>query len=198
MLTLKYPILQSGFLDFKETGLTKQIPSQSSFADTILFREKNSEYDNFYYSDEITKLFDEYQSNFRVIRSFAFRERILSAAMQRFGADMTGWLVFQSGKPSFSNLHKTFLESMCRWMSASDMTPNDSAEVLKWLSLIGPDEGNAVIFNVSVSAPDCGSITTATAITNWLSKTDGYPSLLNYLFVIFGHRTAYVTQNAIR
>lgn len=194
MLTLKYPVLQSGFLDLKEAGLTKQIPDQLTFSDTILFREKNREYDNLFYSDDVSRLFEEFQSNFKVMKTFAFRERILEQAVKRFGPSISEWMAFQSDKPGFTAMHRQFLERMCSWIDATEQTPSDAAEVIRWVGLIGPDQGNNIRFNINTQFPQLNGITTVQAVQNWVLKENGYSAILAFLYVIFGKRVGHTQR----
>ena len=190
MLTLKYPILQSGFLGLSETGLKKQIPQPSTFADTILFRDCDTEYDNLFYSSDVTKLFKRFQSNPRDIRSVDFQHEILEQAMKRFGVSIIDWIDFQSNKPGFSETHKQFLSRMTAWMAADTDIP-EYTDALRWIGFLGPGQGHNVQAGVG-NMPGIGGMTDVpTAITNWVSKVGGYESLLVHLYVIFGKRVGH-------
>ena len=125
-LELKYPILQSGFLGLSTIGLTKKLPSAPSFSDSILFIQVNHEYDNLFYSEDVSNLFIEWQSNFHVIRKFEFKEKILEQAIKRFGPSIGEWLAFQGNKPGFTGTHKQFLNKMCEWMTPALNAPSNS------------------------------------------------------------------------
>lgn len=193
-ITLKYPVLQSGFLSLFEPGLTKQIPASPSFSDTILFRESNHEYDNLFYSEDVTKLFTEWQANFHVIRTFEFKERILQQAMKRFGMSMAEWMSFQGNKPGFTNTHKQFLTRMCEWLTDSIVAPDVSSEAIKWIGLLGPDQGNNISFNLNDTLAAQSSLVTVNAIGNWVSKEGGFESLLVHLYIIFGQRVGHTQK----
>lgn len=185
-----YPILQSGFVGLTETGLTKKIPESPTFSDTILFAKVNHEYDNLFYSSDITGLFNEWQGNTNVIRSFDFRERVLKQAFDKFRPSMVEWLSFQSNKPGFTRTHQQVLTRMCAWFSESMEAPENPAEVLKWINLIGPSQGNDVRFSI-LETNAGGAHSTVTSINNWVAKEGGFESLLVYLFIIFGERSGH-------
>lgn len=193
MLTLKYPILHSGFLALSETGLTRFIPEAPTFSDTILFRQRNAEYDNLFYSEDVSKLFIRFQSNPRVIKDPEFQHEILAQAMKRFGPSIIDWIDFQSNKPAFTQTHKQFLIKMSAWMSADTQTP-DSLDCIQWIGFLGPGQGQNVSAAVGLF-PSVGDMSVlVNAISNWVSKEGGYESLLSYLYVIFGERTGHTMK----
>lgn len=193
-LELRYPILQSGFLSLSSVGLTKQLPSAPSFSDSILFIQTNHEYDNLFYSEDVSKLFTDWQANFHVIRKFEFKEKILEQAMKRFGPAIGEWLAFQGNKPGFTNTHKQFLNKMCAWMNPTYVSPSDSAEAIKWIGLIGPDQGNNVSFNLYDAISKDTVLTTPSILCNWVAKEGGYESLLVFMYIIFGQRVGHTQK----
>lgn len=193
-MNLKYPILQSGFLALSQTGLTQKQPENASFAATILFTPINREYDNLFYNQDVSVLFQEWQANFHLIRKFEFQERVLKQAMLCFGPSILDWLAFQEGKPDFSATHKQFLVKMIPWLLGTLETPDEAAESIKWVGLLGPSEGHSVRFNTA-SYPGLSDVaTTEQAICNWVAKESGYESLLVHLYVIFGQRVGHVQK----
>lgn len=193
-LELRYPILQSGFLGLSSVGLTKELPKAPTFSDTILFTDINHEYDNLHYSEDITTLFNDWQSNFQVMKKFQFKERILEQAMKRFGPSISEWLAFQSNKPSFTNTHKQFLGIMAPWMENCLTSPGNPSEAIKWIGLIGPSQGNNVNFNVYDFISQNTSLVTPVTLCNWVSKEGGYESLLVFLYIVFGKRVGHTQQ----
>lgn len=198
---LKYPILHSGFVALSETSLIKPTAVPPTFAETILFREKNRTFEPYFYSPEITTLFNEFRGDYRVIRHFEFRERILKQAFVHFGRDFSDWINFQSKKTTFSNTHRQFLETMVPWTQDPEVIPaSDASTVLRWVSLLGPQSGNAVEFSWERLlrdrfTGDMSTNKTEKLITNWVSHEGGYESLLTYLFIIFGERTGHLQVN---
>lgn len=194
-MLLKYPILQSGFLALSEAGLVKQIPKQPSFAETILFLETNHEYDNLFYSQDVSDLFVRWQSQFKIINDFeGFRVHVLEQAMARFGPSILDWMMFQANKPGFSNTHKQFLVKMSAWMTPDFNAPADGAEVVRWVGILGPEQGNNIEFDVSTLASVSVMHDTVQAIANWVAKEGGYESLMNYMYVIFGKRVGHTQK----
>ncbi len=193
-MILKYPILQSGFLALSETGLIKQVPKQPSFGETILFMEVNHEYDNLFYSEDVSDLFNQWQSRFKIMNEFSgFRVQILEQAMKRFGPSILDWVMFQANKPGFSNSHRQFLTKMSMWMTNDRTTPADSAEMVRWVGILGPEQGNNIDLDVS-GFPIDSMDKTANAIANWVAKEGGYESLLGYMYVIFGKRVGHIQR----
>ena len=192
--SFKYPILQSGFLGLNVTGLTKQIPEAPTFADTILFSQRNHEFDNLFYSEEISRLFEEFQSNFHVMRKPEFQHRILEQAMKRFGTSILEWLEFQGNKPSFSQTHMQLLVRMSAWMAPGIEQPAPAEEVVRWVGFLGPLQGQSVEFRVNELKEVSALLNLPEAIVNWVSKPSGYESLLNYLYVIFGKRVGHIQR----
>lgn len=197
MLTLKYPILQSGFLALSETGLVKQIPGQPSFSDTILFIRSNTEFDNHFYSETISKLFEEWQSNFVVMKDPKFQHRILEQAMKAFGTSVLDWIDFQSNKPGFTQTHKQFLTRMSEWMGDGNEPSMVAEEAVRWVGFLGPSQGNNIDMHVGELAHVRGMATLSQAIINWVSKESGYESLLVHLYVIFGKRVGHTFKQMI-
>jgi len=194
-MLLKYPILQSGFLALNEAGLVKQIPKQPSFAETILFLETNHEYDNLFYSEDVSDLFIRWQSQFKIINDFeGFRVHVLEQAMKRFGPSILDWMTFQANKPGFSNTHKQFLIKMSQWMTPDLEAPMNSAEAIRWIGILGPDQGNNIDFDVSALPAVSVMHDTKEAVANWVAKDGGYESLLGYLYVIFGKRVGHTQK----
>lgn len=190
---MKYPILHSGFIGMTETGLTKKIPQTPTFSDTILFAKVNHEYDNLFYSSDITDLFKEWQGDPHAIKKFDFREKVLRQALNKFNPSMLEWLAFQSGKPGFTRTHKQLLVRMCSWMSEDNCAPEMPAEALKWINLIGPDQGNDVKFTVNETTAGA-NLSTVNAIHRWVAKEGGFESLLVYLYIVFGERVGHTQK----
>lgn len=194
---IKYPILHSGFVALSETALIKPKAVPPSFAETILFREKNRTFEPYFFSQDITNLYNEFRGDYRVIRHFEFRERILKQAFIHFGKNFADWIDFQSKKTTFSNTHKQFLETMVPWTQDPElMQEPDSTSALRWVGLLGPQSGNSVEFSWEKFlrerfTGDTSTNKTEKVITNWVSQKGGYESLLTYLFIIFGERTGH-------
>lgn len=202
----KYPILQSGFTALTSVGLTKPNPVPATFSETILFREKNKEHDPYFFIEDITNLFNDWQADFRIMRDFSFREKILKQAKMAFGHDLTEWLNFQALKPSFSYTHKQFLERMCVWLQPYTFEPvlTQDVEIIKWIGLLSPGQGHHIPFNYNHVAADLGGIInpgdTNELLANWVAREGGYESLLTYIFIIFGERvghTQFTSQSLV-
>lgn len=191
---MKYPLLQSGFLGLSTAGLTQQKPQPPTFADTILFADRNHEFDDLFYSEEVSKLFNEWRANPHVIQKGEFQHRILEQAMTRFGPSMLEWIDFQSNKPAFSQTHKQFLVKMSEWMSADYAQPSLSADMLRWVGFLGPGQGQTIHMNLNdlPAVNDMGVL--PNAIINWVAKPAGYEALLVYLYVIFGQRVGHIQR----
>lgn len=191
---MKYPLLQSGFLGLSTAGLTQQKPEAPTFADTILFANRNHEFDDLFYSEDVSKLFGEWQANPHVIQKGEFQHRILEQAMNRFGPSILEWMDFQSNKPAFSQTHKQFLVTMSEWMSSSFEQPSLSSSMLRWVGILGPGQGQTIAMNLNdlPAASDMGVL--PNAIINWVSKPAGYESLLVNLYVIFGKRIGHIQR----
>jgi len=195
MSVLKYPILQSGFVAFSETGLVRPKTSPPTFSEQILFRQKNQEYAPYFYSEDVTNAFNEWRGMPYIIKSFDFQEKILKLAFARFGLNIGDWMMNQSYKPSFTFTHRQFLELMLPWMQNADLVQvTDSSEALRWIGIIGPSSGHEVLFPLGELlqnrfAGDTSVMQTQVAVRNWVQHEGGYESLLTFLFAIFGERT---------
>lgn len=195
MSILKYPILQSGFTALNEIGLVRPKNEPPTFSETILFVRTNKEYMPYFYSEDVTKLFNEFRGNAMIIRTFEFKEKILRAALANFGPSIADWMRTQSRKPSFSYTHLQFLEKILPWtIDLNLVLPTDVAEPLRWIGIIGPGSGHNEQFSVDAVmldrfANDQSINMTTKALRNWVAREGGYESLLNFLFVIFGERT---------
>lgn len=192
-LSNRYPVLHSGFVALSEAGLTKPKSNPPSFAETILFRQGNREYEPYFYSEDVTSLFDEWRSNPAVLKDFDFRERIIRQAVQRFGPDVGDWMDFQAQKPGFSSTHKQFLQRMVKWTQPLPYQAGEYVDIIQWLGLLAPGQGNQVSFTYGDTCASLGgdfdARVTTKALRNWLSREDGYASLLNFMYVVFGERT---------
>lgn len=191
MLNLKYPILQSGFLGMSESGLTKQLPVPATFSDTILFRQRDLEFDNYFYSDDVTQLYVDWQANSWRMSNFEFRNQILGQALKRFGPSIIDWINFQGNKPGFSETHKQFIIKMSEWMTPDLIQPVMAGDALRWVGFLGPCQGNDINMPTGILPGYTGMGSTPTAIAHWVSKTGGYQSLLVALYVIFGKRVGH-------
>lgn len=191
MLNLKYPILQSGFLSMSESGLMKQLPKAATFAETILFQERDHEFDNYFYSEDVSSLYVEWQANDRVMSKLDFRNKILEQAMKRFGPSITEWIDFQGNKPGFGETHRQFIIKMSEWMTPDLVQPAMAGDALRWVGILGPSQGNDIAMPTGSLPGFTGMGSTPTAIVNWVSKTGGYQSLLVALYVIFGKRVGH-------
>ena len=158
-----------------------------------MFRERDSEYDNLFYSSDVTKLFKRFQSNPHELRDIDFQHLVLEQAMERFGPSIADWIEFQSFKPGFSETHKQFISRMTAWMTPDLETP-EYTDSLRWIGFLGPGQGHNVAAGTGLmpGAQGMGEITTA--ITNWVSKVGGYESLLVHLYVIFGKRVGHTRK----
>lgn len=197
MSSLRYPILQSGFIGLSESGLTKELPKEPTFSDTILFTHVNKEYDNLFYNAEITDMFNEWQTNASIIKSFGFRERLLRQAFSMLQPSLIEWLSFQSMKPGFTNIHKQLLVKMCSWMSDTPGAPELSSEPLKWINLLGPSQGNIVKFTIHDTIAAKSAMSTVSSVQRWVSKDSGYESLMVYLYIIFGRRVGHTQKTGL-
>jgi len=188
----RYPILQSGFISISETGLKKGVGSNPSFPDNLLLKAYRRVSNQYFYNEEITKLFNRYLANPLALKDFDFRERLIKAAFSAFGTkSIADWIYLQSHQSSVSDLHKSFIVDTLKHIVT--LEPR-SMEAGQWIRIIEADDKtyNTIIdvrhfFSNSKGEKVPASLTDF--INAWLRVPKGFEDMLISLFVIFGERS---------
>ncbi len=194
----KKVILQSGFVSKNSDDLI--IPNQydHNYIDNILVKNFKHESNNFFYSKNISDLYNQYRSDNSLGKNFDFRKRVYQAAKKAFKTDsFYDWLQLQIEYAPLTQLHKLFLYDTFSFITSMDLD-GYSREVQpeQYINLIQHlPETSSVKFNIDhffnkSERSDIELIPKGLTevIQMWLSKPKGFGDLLVTLFVIFGDR----------
>jgi hypothetical protein len=191
-----YPVLQSGFVALHTGGLTQPTPVNTSLREAIFFQQARDRFAEYYYSNEVAQLYEQWSHDSSVLKSFEYRESLLKVAMKVFGTkNFATWLKHQSNKAPVSQLHKAFLLETLNYLT--DVSPR-SVDVTQWSRLL---EASNINHHVDVDLRQYFSTTTVEAMSEsvdeiirmWSMRESGMLDMLLTLNVIFGprpHRTA--------
>lgn len=201
-------LLQSGFLALPNTTLTKPQNSSNAALISALKTGKLDQTPNnpYFYSQEITELFQEYLTNSNSLSRFEFREKVLCMAFRLLSPDrqsFQAWVNLQLKSPKVSSLHRKFIKDTLDYLTSySVMASGRSVEMESWQSLLvastnGRTEAKTS-FDVSkyFSAGSPGDSVFVTPVPNtmeevlarWCQKGRGFRDLLMFLYIVYGKR----------
>ena len=192
---MRYPVLQSGYVGLTDINLVQPVYVEQTFKQMVLAKDVKNPLNNYFFSKEVTDLFECWSADFKILKTFDFREKILQAATTLFGKrSLREFLELQSLHASFSDLHKEFLADTISYVIYGC---ERKVECLMWSRLLFPGNGNSVRLHVDDFKNDTfkeipkrkfENMDTIPFITAWVSQQDGYADLLKTLFVVFGQR----------
>lgn len=193
----RFPILQSGFISLVETGLKKFAIDEASLSKSILMKDHNRVVNAYFYSEEITLLFERWMSNPSAMKDIDFRERVIQSAFDAFGTTVFyQWIMLQSNQATVGDMHKVFLTETLEYLLLDTARPT---RTVQWIRLIeASSKSRALIIDVNKYFPDIHDSNNSNVVLPgsmdkllqiWLSKPDGFQDLLVTLFVIFGSRS---------
>jgi len=193
MSTVIYP---RGFLGF-DIGIQKDNSKVTTFLQTVRGIEFNrpiNKLDSIHASNPaVDALWKDYVSGAAFTTSFAFRERILVAALGAFGTqNFYDWCILQSSSPFLSSAHRKFFNDTLTFIE----TGKRSVNVSSWLNILSatPDhQNNSPIplrtreyFGVDLNVYNQRSLDLSDNLVVWTSQQGGFEDLLGTLVVLFG------------
>lgn len=192
-------LLQSGFITANSDFLIKETEKEKSVLDRLYLSDKRIESNQGFYDEKIEKLFKTYHQDESRIRSFEFREEILSAALRAFRFDSYNlgfWIKAQLSQRTVGYLHRVYMREMLRY---AYRYPRDM-ENYTYYRLLSP-LGNNDAFNVGkvdideelddiLNQPNGKpyNLDLVDILYNWSRDVKGIIDLLTTLHVIFGRR----------
>ena len=191
-----YPILQSGFIAGSEAGLSKiPQPKEEKIIKAIeLGKPFDSDGNPFFYDVELDKLYQEYDKDNRLIRSFEFRERLLIAVKNSFKTGRIGdWFSFQELSPYFSSLHCKFINDTANFI----LSGRREISIQSWQGLIYPslktqsDYGLAFNDNAKFMVEQ-GNYNLSFTIARWTAQQNGWQDLITFAGIVFTAQTSRV------
>lgn len=189
-------IYPRGFIGF-DTGLVSDKASGVDMAEWFRSIKLNKpilqEASSFKGIPQIDNLWQQYEERIKFITSFEFREDILKTALVCFGTlSFFDWCNLQNKNIYFTSLHKKFLNDTFNFIE----TGNRSINILSWKSLlslkeVGPNDTPLEynindFFRVSQGEDYRRSFRLADALSEWVSKENGFEDLLLTLNILFG------------
>lgn len=191
----KLPVLQSGFIAMSDAPFRLPDPSIPTIRSAVIFSEFKPPLQNFFYSELITELYDNYSANRRLMDDMDFRERLLRAAFEAFGTPMVAkWIMLQQNTDVVTALHMRFLIDTFEFI----VTGNERyMQPTSWIDLIEHSES---AHTVKVDAASYLKLKNklngyreipssfVELIATWTRRKNGFEDLLVSLFVIFGRR----------
>jgi len=197
----RYPLLQSGFISSTENGLSRPEAKNDSMYNFVLNKEYLSSNNIFFYNENITKLYNNWCADNKLIQNFNFREEIIKAALVAFGEkSIYNWILLQSNSKNIGAMHAQFILETVKFVFGDPR----SMQISQWIRLLDSSVSNNVTEinvdtyfdkekgnqnNISYHLPN----STIDFIKLWLAKPNGFEDLLISLFVIFGYRP-YITD----
>lgn len=204
------PVLQSGFVTFANKDLQKPDPSIPNLRQEVLYQAVKNPLMKYHFSKEVGELYSRWSANPASLKDFDFRQRILKAAFNLFhNSSFVEWVRFQNDKPTFSDLHKSFLIETLSYLASNK--PRKIENIL-WVRLLEASEKTSTVRidineyfyefkGTELSVPE-QAITDSVGdfdhaklprkfedvIQIWTSKERGFEDLLICLHVIFGNR----------
>lgn len=194
-------LLQSGFASLTDNGFNLEIGEDISFRKQILNENFDLSKAEYYYHPVITNMVKEYMANYKVIDTFAFRDKLLRTTLLCFSCrSIKDWLRAQRLSPYMADLQKAFLTETLNFVCG---LPRSMSPV-QWAKLLDTEVSNQ---NVQCDFDDMFTKTHAphpvpedmhTFIRTWVTKENGYEDMLISMWLIFGRRTVIKTLNYSR
>lgn len=188
----RHPILQSGFVSLTEKGLVRLKTTDPTIREAILMNEYRRDVNKYFYSNEITALFNKWSSKPELIRDFDFREKVLRAAFSAFATPYTQkWLLAQTTCPTVTKLHRAYLLELLAYLMYDDPR---TIEPIQWVRLLEASEKSTSVtvdlseFIGKGEAPAKVTSQFSELIRTWVSKPNGFTDLLVNIYIIFGDR----------
>lgn len=193
---MKYVVYPRGFLGFDagfvKDGQVNDSP-KSVISSLMLNRYKTEDESPHASNTTIDQLWAETTGGKSYTTLFAFRERILKAALEAFGTEnFYDWVKLQVTNPYATTAHNNFINETLNFIATGQRTVN----VNTWFSLIDiKDEVNnksyhdiklAKFFRTNSNHDLQRPLSLENALIEWTKQEDGFNDLLSTLMVLFG------------
>jgi hypothetical protein len=144
---------------------------------------------------EIENLWKQYKTGDRFIKSFAFREKILIAAMQAMGTkSFLEWCLLQNSNPYFTEMHKRFMNDTFNFIE----TGKRSVNVLSWMNLVVAKQANSKDQEMVFQYPKFFGLQQPiqyrndqkfiSTLAKWTSQPNGFDDLVGTMHIFFGDK----------
>lgn len=193
-----YYTLQSGFIALTDRGLFKDVAEQTSFRQQVLNQAMDLSRTEYYFSPSVTQLVKSFTSDYKVINSFEFKDKLLAAAFSSFSTtSIKSWLAAQKNSIFFGDLQKAYLLETVNFVCGK----NRMISPVQWSKML---EASAVSRNSSFDyeslfaknhLPHPLPDSIHDFIHMWIKQDKGYEDLLISLWLIFGRRSIKQTLN---
>lgn len=192
---MKYPLLQSGFLSLTEAGLEQGAIDEPTLHQSVLNKRYLVHKNPYFYSKDVTSLFNRWSANPDLIKEFDFRDEIIKVTMASFACpSFYRWLVLQKESPALSQLHRMFLIDLLESLIGSGQR---LMEPVQWISLLETNTAEKTeeikieiesYFDQFGKSAQFLPSSFYDIVQLWLSRPQGFEDLLTTLYIIFGKR----------
>lgn len=191
-----YPALQSGFLGLDPKALVLPDPIEPTVREAVIFKAFKPPLLTYFYSKEVTEIFNRWSANAKVTANMEFRERIIKAFFTSFGTKkFRDWLQVQMDSGQLSGLHQKFI---LETLEFALLGKPRKIESMQWINLL---EAGPVTQSIRVEPEEFArtkkDLHSDVKIPNdlqdlavqWLKQRQGFEDMLICLYVIFGARS---------
>lgn len=193
----RFPQLQSGFLGMAQQQLTRYVPKRDPFKDYTLDQDHMKPSLAYFYHEEATALYRQYNQNRKLGNDLAFVRKVISLAKKLFaapdGVAITRWFDIQERNINLSKYHAVFLHDTLRFVmlgTPRSMCLETMYSILKHDPSQFRYQGDVSWKNVLPNGLHYGNNMYAAnnVIAMWLSQPDGLNDLLTTCNIIYGCR----------
>lgn len=197
------PILQSGFIAFKDTVLQKpdQVNDSSLIISIKLGKVTKNQPNPYFFSKKITDLFTALHNNGKLADDFDFRQDVFLAVFEIMGDEgvfFTKWLGLQQKSQFFSSMHSNFLTDTLRMLSGEKRV----IQIDSWFNMLNLQESttdtDSAVFDYEAFFEN-GLTNTVKAnvlprklsdlLQVWVFNSDGFKDMLCFMAIVFGRKT---------
>lgn len=187
---MKYPILMSGFISLTADGLVPYNTEYDTYASVVLTKSHLTVNNPYFYSEELTEIYNQWSGKPEIMKEFSFREKVLTQAKRLFSTvSILSWFNAQSGQTYVGSSHQQFLNDTYNFVVHGTTRP---IHIAQWLPLLNAER--ITVTRHFDYASFSGSLLTS-FLQTWVTRPGGYTDLLIALHVIFGSRP-YITNVA--
>lgn len=198
----KCPILQSGFISFDDKYLQTPVKYNDLVISNVLSKDYRSASNRYFFSQDITKLYNKWCGDPNCLKDFDTREELLRYAKQLFGnPSFFKWVNLQVNYADLADLHEAFLTDTLEYLVNSERR----LETVQWIRMLEKaikSVENTVnfdrffdkeLYGRKVGYDKILPSNLVEILRIWTSKPKGFEDLLVTLYVIFGNRP-YITD----
>jgi hypothetical protein len=191
---MNYVVYPRGFLGFDAGFVKPGVADTDSVLSTLLINRSKGKDESPHASNTlIDQLWAESTGGKSYTSSFAFRERILKAALSAFGtSNFHEWVKLQVTNPYATNMHNKFINETLSFIEKGYRTVN----VNTWFSLIdiADDVNKQAVHDININKFFRTNanhnlqrpVSLEDALINWSSQEDGFNDMLTTLMILFG------------